>query len=81
MHLVIDPRGVVHCLYDETIGLSVLGRLTNRRASRVEPDARGRWWALLTPVGRPCLGPFGRRSEALAPERARLEASRLPAGR
>ena len=52
---------------------SVFGDLAIRRASHVEPDAAGRWWADLAPVGGPRLGPFDRRSEALAAELRWLE--------
>jgi hypothetical protein len=50
-----------------------LGRLTITRAGHVEPDARGGWLADLSPVGGPALGPFSRRSEALAAEQLWLE--------
>jgi hypothetical protein len=78
MHLVIDTQGIVHCLYEEMIDLSSLGQLSIRRASHVEPDEQGRWFADLAPVDGPCLGPFHLRSEALATERAWLEARWLP---
>ena len=32
--------------------------LTITRASRVEPDAEGFWWADMGPVDGPVLGPF-----------------------
>ena len=73
MILVIDGRGVATCLYDEAIDLTGLGPLDFRRASHVEPDVLGRWWADLQPVAGPVLGPFGLRSEALAAERVWLE--------
>ena len=73
MRLVIDPQGEVRCLYGEAIDLASLGTLSVRRASQVEPDAEGHWWAGLAPVGGPRLGPFARRSEALDAERAWLE--------
>ncbi len=44
------------------------------RASLVEPDGDGRWHADLRPCRGPVLGPFARRSEALAAEGAWLEA-------
>jgi hypothetical protein len=39
-----------------------------QRASHVEPDASGAWWADLNPVNGPRLGPFAYRSEALTAE-------------
>ena len=69
VQLVIDRRGDGRCVYDEAIELSELGRLRIRRASVVEPDAHGWWWADLSPAGGPRrLGPFTRRSAALAAE-------------
>ena len=47
--------------------LAALGKLSIARASRVEPDEAGRWWADLSPVGGPSLGPFAA-LEALAAE-------------
>jgi hypothetical protein len=79
MQLVVDPSGSVHCVYGEAIDLAALGRLTIRRASRVEPDDDGKWWAELAPVGGPMLGPFDQRGQALEAERAWLEAHWLPA--
>jgi hypothetical protein len=73
MQLVVDRRGDVHAIYGETIDLAALGGLFIRRASRVEPDAHGNWWADMGPVGGPRLGPFERRSGALAAEMAWLE--------
>ncbi len=73
MQLVIDCRGVVRGIYAEAIDLSQLGHMAIRRASHVEPDGAGRWWADLTPIGGPTLGPFDRRNEALVAELAWLE--------
>ena len=73
MQLLIDPRGCVRCLYTEVIDLAALGEVAIRRASHVEPAPNGGWWADLTPVHGPCLGPFRRRSQALAAEQAWLE--------
>src|SRR4051794_27415511 len=73
MQLRIDAGGLVRCLYAETIDLDCLGDVSIRRASHVEPDSFGKWYADLTPVSGPCLGPFDRRSEALAAEMAWLE--------
>ena len=77
MRLLIRPDGEVTCLYDEAIDLSALGSLTISRASHVEPDSQGRWFADLSPVGGPTLGPFSRRSEALEAERDWLEVQLL----
>jgi hypothetical protein len=74
MQLRIDPAGVVRCVYAEAIDLSSLGPLTVRRASHVEPDEQGRWWADLSPVSGPRLGPFPVRSQAPGAERDWLEA-------
>jgi len=74
MQLVIKPGGVVRCIYDETLDLTALGSPAIARASHVEPDQHGRWWADLSPVKGPILGPFTLRSDALAAERAWLEA-------
>lgn len=77
MQLIVDAHGSVRGLYTEAIDLSALGRLTIQRASHVEPDGAGKWWAELAPVSGPKLGPFGRRSEALDAERDWLEQHRL----
>jgi hypothetical protein len=79
MDLLVDRTGQVRCVYGECIDLATLGRAEIRRASRVEPTPDGRWTADLRPVGGPVLGPFGRRSEALAAELAWLEAHWLVA--
>ena len=73
MDLVIDPRGQVRCLYGEALDLACFGQVTIRRASHVEPDPQGQWWADLSPVAGHTLGPFGRRAEALVAEKVWLE--------
>lgn len=73
MQLLIDRHGMVRCLYDEAIDLAALGQLTVQRASHVEPDDQGGWRVDLKPVHGPHLGPFARRSQALAAEQAWLE--------
>lgn len=77
MQLVIDGRGVARCLYSEAIDLGSLGQLLIQRASHVEPDQTGQWWADLRPMDGPTLGPFALRSSALAAETAWLELHRL----
>ena len=73
MDLIVNPFGRVRCLYDEAFDLASLGPLQIARASHVEPDEVGRWWADLAPVKGPKLGPFRRRSKALAAERRWLQ--------
>jgi hypothetical protein len=74
MHFVIDPCGHIRCLYGEAIDLALLGLVSIRRASHVEPDERGRWTADLSPLRGPVLGPFLARSAALAAEEAWIHA-------
>lgn len=79
MHLRIDRHGQIHCLYSEVVDLASFGQLSIQRASRVEPDDTGQWWADLSPVGGTILGPFRLRSEALAAEASWLETHWLSA--
>ena len=69
MELVVGVDGGVRCIYDESLDLRALGKLQITRASHVEPDLDGNWWADMGPVGGQVLGPFGTRGEALAAER------------
>ena len=69
MELVIGTDGMARCIYDETLDLREIGKLQITRASHVEPDAEGYWWADMGPSGGPVLGPYGSRSEALQAER------------
>jgi hypothetical protein len=78
MQLRVDPQGRLCSLYTELLDLTALGTVHIRRASEVEPDAAGLWWADLKPVGGPVLGPYPRRSEALAAEQSWLECYWLP---
>ena len=78
MELVITSRGSVRTLYAETIDLTVLGPAQIVRASHVEPTTDGHWSADLSPVGGPVLGPFPKRSDALAAEADWLNAHWLP---
>jgi hypothetical protein len=86
MQLVVAPGGQVRAIDSEEIAPEALGSPRVTRASSVEPDPEGRWHADLRPVRGPVLGPFARRSQALAAEVARLEGHWLtpgapPAGR
>jgi len=77
MQLVITPDGTTRCIYGEDIDLHTLGQVTVARGSHVEPDDQGAWWADMSPVSGPRLGPYARRSEALRAEVAWLEANWL----
>ena len=68
MQLVIQPDGSLKCVYGEAIDLHALGQVSISRGSHVEPDSNGRWIADLAPVAGPRLGPFSKRSDALAAE-------------
>ena len=72
MELVVDAGGCVRCVYDEALDLRELGKLQITRASHVEPDRNGFWWADMGPSGGPVLGPFKNRTEALQAERGWL---------
>lgn len=78
MDMVFCVNGGVSCIYDEALDLRELGRLTIKRASHVEPDQDGNWWADMAPSGGPALGPFKSRSEALVAEREWLMDRRMP---
>lgn len=81
MDIVISPTGVGHCIYSEDFPLSELGQLKISRASHVEPGEDGKWWADMSPVDGPKLGPFDERTEALACEVTWLEENWLTAER
>ena len=72
MELVVDAGGDVRCVYGEELDLRELGKLQITRASHVEPDRDGFWWADMGPVDGPVLGPFKNRTEALGAERGWL---------
>ena len=65
IELVVSCDGAVKCIYDEALDLRELGKLQITRASHVEPDRDGFWWADMGPVDGPVLGPFRNRTEAL----------------
>ncbi|MDP1799462.1 MAG: hypothetical protein Q8K78_18340 [Planctomycetaceae bacterium] len=75
MDLLIAPDGTATAIYGESIDLHALGAVSITRASHVEPDDFGQWFAEI--VDGPTLGPFPRRSEALAAEVVWLTEHRL----
>ncbi len=72
MELVVGVDGSVRCIYDEALDLREIGKLQITRASHIEPDRDGFWWADMGPVDGPVLGPYGSRTEALGAERGWL---------
>lgn len=65
----VDGEGVLTFVYaDELADLCAAGEPTIRRASHVEPDANGKWYADLSSVGGPKLGPFDVRGQAIEEE-------------
>jgi hypothetical protein len=73
MQLAVQKDGTTCFIYCELLDLAPLGQVQIRRASNVEPDEDGHWWADLSPMAGPMLGPFERRSDALAAETVWLE--------
>ena len=77
MELVVDAGGDIRCIYGEELDLREIGKLQITRASHVEPDRDGFWWADMGPVDGPVLGPFKNRTEALQAETAQLSEALL----
>lgn len=74
MILSISQDGTTTAVYTEAIDLERLGRVSiTKHVSHVEPDDFGHWWADLSPINGPKLGPFHRRSECVAAEVAYIE--------
>ena len=76
MDLFISHDGSVSAIYSEAIDLQTLGTATITRASHVEPNEAGQWFAQI--IDGPKLGPYTKRSEALAAEVDWLTRHRLP---
>jgi hypothetical protein len=68
MDLYIGIQGLIRAIYGEGLPIQSLGAVQIQRASFVEPDEAGNWWADLAPSGGPILGPFPLRSTALDAE-------------
>ena len=77
MIISIDRNGGVRAIYSDGFNWQALGKALIQRASQVEPDHMGMWWADLTLSDGPTLGPFARRIDAIAAEVAWLEKHRL----
>ena len=68
MELIFESSGNARCVYSDTIPLVSIGKLRIERASHVEPNKEGEWIADLSPVSGPTLGPFSKRTDAIAAE-------------
>jgi hypothetical protein len=77
VELLVLPTGALRGIYDEALDWRALGKVSIHRASYVEPAATGDWFADLSPVAGPRLGPFTLRSQALAAEIDWLNRHRL----
>jgi hypothetical protein len=65
---VIKPTGLFVAIYSDDWAYEKLGKPCIRRASHVEPDESGRWFADMTTSSGPILGPFRKRQEAINAE-------------
>lgn len=83
VEVIVGADGTIQLVHDDDVVDVLLGEVAEVetfRASHVEPAGGGAWQADLGPVGGPLLGPFMRRSEALAAEVAWL-AGRMAEGK
>jgi hypothetical protein len=68
IQLLILARALATQIYTESISLQSLGAIRISRASHVESDGAGNWWADLSPSHGPVLGPFPQCSLAMHAE-------------
>lgn len=75
----ITSSGKIQFIYSDQLAAALrkAGHLEIMRASHVEPDKKGQWWAKLSPVKGPRLGPYKLREKALSAEIAWLEKNYL----
>lgn len=71
--LIIGLGGTVRTIYSELVDPHAIGDPKFSRASTVEPDENGLWWADLAMSNGPRLGPYSRRSRAVEAEIAWLK--------
>ncbi len=79
--VIVSPVGTVRLIFNDQIDVRSLGNVAISRGSHVEPTKDARWTADLSPVDGPILGPFDKRSEALAAEVAWLQQNWLTRSR
>jgi hypothetical protein len=77
MIISIDRAGGVRAIYSDGFNWQALGKTLIQRASNVEPDHLGWWWADMFLSNGPKIGPFARRADAIAAEVAWLEKHHL----
>ena len=77
MILSITPKGDIRGIYTDAFPWQELGKALVQRASNVEPDHLGLWWADLSLSNGPKIGPFARRADAIAAEVRWLEKHHL----
>ena len=75
VQIAVRPDGTAEYIYDEEVHMDTLGKAVLRRASHVEPGADLAWFADMAPSGGPVLGPFQKRSDAIAAEIEWLKAN------
>ncbi len=80
MEIIFSRDGKARCIYDDVLVdiLRELGPVRTARASHVEPDENGEWWADLRPCAGPRLGPFHYRGDALTAEKVWLTDHDVP---
>lgn len=68
--VTIRKDGVIEFIYDDDLKGFIDDSEEKKvfRASHVEPDGTGDWWADLSPINGPKLGPFSKRQDALDAE-------------
>lgn len=72
--------GKIRFIYDDmlTNSFQKYGEQNIKRASHVEPGNNGKWYADLSPVNGPNLGPFNLRQDALDAEVNWLIENKIP---
>lgn len=74
MIISVDTNGNMTAIYDDELtDLFEEGTVKIRRASNVEPDEKGQWWAEMLDGTGTRLGPFTKRQDALDEEKKYLE--------
>jgi len=77
MIVTVTPKGELKAIYSDGFNWRALGRPIIQRASQVEPDGLGLWYADLSLSGGPRIGPFVHRADAISAEMGWLEKYRL----